>query len=175
MSQHPPTPLLRRFVSGDLPDSIGVELALHLDDCPACSAQVTTLEPLSHAFASVDDPELPPGLLESVLEAVEADAVQPLDAPARWVFPRAEVLTAGVLMALAAVVLLALGDPAGLAMDVALGASAFATGVWIILEQLASLSPMWMTSLALAGFAACVLLAMNLAGRRPSLLSDRDR
>ena len=62
-SHHPSAHELGRFVEGDLTDDVAVSVALHLDDCPACATHVASLDPLSTAFASVDDPPVPGVLL----------------------------------------------------------------------------------------------------------------
>jgi anti-sigma factor RsiW len=72
MSQHVPEDLLAAFVDGDLDDVVAAHVAGHLDDCPACNARAIALDPLSSAFAAVDDPVIPAGLVAAVMAEARA-------------------------------------------------------------------------------------------------------
>jgi len=104
MNGHLPDELLGRFAGGDLSTDEAARVALHLDACPLCAGRATALDPLSPAFASVDDPPVPEGLEDAILAA----AARPL-ARIAAVWP-----VAAALLAAAAVLLVVGGDPAGL-------------------------------------------------------------
>ncbi|MCB9680924.1 MAG: hypothetical protein H6733_05580 [Alphaproteobacteria bacterium] len=104
MTPHPDTALLQAFVDGTLGEHTAVHVALHLDDCPLCANQVLQLDPLSQAFASVDDPVVPAALVGDVLAA----AATPL-APVPWI----ELVVGTVLLAAAAASTMAAGGLVG--------------------------------------------------------------
>jgi hypothetical protein len=90
--------LLARFASGEVGPDLAVEIALHVDDCPACAAIATGADPLAAAYASLDDAPLPDGLLDGILAA----DVGPLPAsggPEPWV-AAALVMAAAVAAAI---------------------------------------------------------------------------
>ncbi|MEC7242172.1 MAG: hypothetical protein VXW32_13140 [Myxococcota bacterium] len=68
MSQHIPPALLQKFVEGTLEEPVAVAVALHIDECSRCHAAATAAEPLGQDFASVDDPKVPVGLLDTLHE-----------------------------------------------------------------------------------------------------------
>ncbi len=104
MTGHPSDERLERFVTQRLPSREVVAIARHLDDCPACALRARALDPLAPAFASVDDPPPPEGLERAILERASQ--------PAAPVVPPWGMALA--LLAMAAGLLVALGDPAGL-------------------------------------------------------------
>lgn len=61
--------LVDAFVRGELGERTATRVALHLDACPRCANLVREADPLARLFASVDDPELPEGLVAAVLAA----------------------------------------------------------------------------------------------------------
>ena len=108
MGAHPDDAVLLSFVLGDLSQGEAISVALHLDGCPHCAARAAGLDPLTHAFAAVEDPALPEGLVESILER---DAVEPVrDGKTHDL--RQEPLVAVALMAASTLLFLALGQPA---------------------------------------------------------------
>ncbi|MCB9665520.1 MAG: hypothetical protein H6732_15515 [Alphaproteobacteria bacterium] len=72
MSTHVDDALLARFVAGDLGEHAAAHVALHLDACPACANRAREADPLARAFAAVDDPVVPEGLVAAALAEVEA-------------------------------------------------------------------------------------------------------
>lgn len=78
MNEHVPNDLLDAFVDGDVSEQVAIHIAEHLDRCPGCATRAASLEPLHPAFASLDDPPVPPDLVASVLEAVNAEEPAPV-------------------------------------------------------------------------------------------------
>lgn len=119
---HPPHSLLAAFAAGEVSDDDAVAVALHLDECPACAAVATGLDPLAAAFASVDDPVVP--------DTLEADVLAAAARPQEAAGPRSvELLVAAGLLSAAASVLVVLGAPGqllvgGVALAGALAATA---------------------------------------------------
>lgn len=107
MSDHPPDALLDAFALGEVGDHVAVALAEHVDACARCRARVLAADPLTQAFASVDDPPVPDDLVTRVLAA--ARAAPPVTAPraATWWHGAA-------LLALAACLVLPAARPAAL-------------------------------------------------------------
>lgn len=95
---HPPHDVLERFVLGDLGDHTAAHVAMHLDDCPACANVVRELDPLSAAFASMDDPVVPDGLVEAILAADAGLAPTPVVADTPWT----EILAGAAMLMVAA-------------------------------------------------------------------------
>ena len=127
---HVPDALLERFALGDVEESVAVAIAQHLDACGRCSTRAASLEPLAIAFASVDDPPVPPMLAEEVLAALR-------EAP----LSRPEPAIAAGLMALAFLALVASGDPASAVVGVARVLRALAVASQVLLEQIAHFAP----------------------------------
>ncbi len=141
--------LLLRFVDGRLDDQEAVEVARHLDDCPACAARATAAEPLAQAFASVDDPDLPQDLVTTIVAtARQRPAVA---------FPREPAVAAG-LAAVAGLVFLGLGAPTELAATLGLLGDALGTVLRTVDLPLAIVTPFWaaaaMFTFAVAGMTA---------------------
>ena len=83
--------LLRVFVDGDIGNELGIQIALHLDDCARCHARARELDPLTAHFASCDDPPVP----DELFQAISASRQQhPTDVvvPAVGLLALAEVL-----------------------------------------------------------------------------------
>ncbi len=180
MIDHPSETLLRRFAEGELDEALAVELALHLDDCPRCSTQVHAMDELASAYASVEDPLMPEGLVAQVLEATLDLPIETGAPELGWLeglgglrVPTRELLASLGLLSAAGLVLLVLGDPADLATEAALTASAVVTAGDIVLGELAGASWMLMP-IAAAGFLASLLLATGF-GQRPLPFSQGPR
>lgn len=158
MSPHVPDALLRSFVLGDVDESLAVQVALHLDACPACATRAAGLEPLASAFAAVDDP-LPPDLTAPVLSALQR--------PERRLVP--ELLVGGGFLGGAALLLAVLGQPlavlarVGLLFDVTESvARALASGLGAMPGLLAAT---WV-ALLLGGLATALLVEPRHLGAR---------
>lgn len=82
--------LLRVFADGDIGNELGVQIALHLDDCARCHARARELDPLTAHFASCDDPPVPDELFQAISASHQQD-------------PTDIVVPAVTLLALAAV------------------------------------------------------------------------
>lgn len=102
---------LAAFVSGTLREPDAVEVALHLDDCPACANRAVGLEPLAAAFASVDDPRVPRELAAEVLHRAAQE-------PARPTLP-VELVVGSLLIAAATTLAWLGGQPASSALQFA--------------------------------------------------------
>ncbi len=153
---HVPTELLERFAEGDVEDRVAVEIARHLDACSRCATRAAALEPLSAAFASVDDPELPRGLVSEILQAVDQ---RPRATP--------EPAIAAGLMALAFLLLLFGGAPADLVIGAARAIKAIGTASRVLLEQALWLAP-YFTVLTAILLAASAWLARSIELQRRS-------
>lgn len=119
MSEHIPEARLQAFVACELDTEQAVSVAMHLDECPMCSARAAAAEPLAAAFARVADPEVPDDLALCVLEA----ARQPEP------FPWTEVAIGGSLLAAAALLAVFGGDPVGGLVRLGVLADAASTGL----------------------------------------------
>ena len=98
---HPDHRTLEGFLHCVLEEPDAVAVAVHIDDCPACAAWVSAHDPLASAFASVEDPPLPPNLVAAALAA-----------SGRAKGPGPEPLIAAFLLGAAATLLLVGGGPA---------------------------------------------------------------
>ncbi len=176
MSQHPPDSLIKRFAEGDLSESLAVDLAMHMDECPVCATRAATLEPMALAFASDEDPELPEGLMAEVLLAVSELQVHPVLPPtlpgAMSVGPRAELLAGASLVSAAATLFFLLGDPGDFAVDLAVNAHAAVTAASIGASSLEGVHSAWPAMLAALAFAGCLVLGSAL---QPQAYARRRR
>ena len=176
MSQHPPESLIKRFAEGELSESLAVDLAMHLDDCPACATQAATLEPMASVFASSDDPDLPDDLMGEIMEAVSELQVQPALPPtlprAMPLGARAELLAGASLISIAATLFFLLGDPGHFAADMAVNAHAAATAASIGASSLEAISSAWPAMLAALAFVGCLVLGSAL---QPQSYARRSR
>lgn len=110
--------LLQAFTDGDIGTELGVQIALHLDDCPRCHARARTLDPLTAHFASCDDAPVPEDLFQAISATQQQD-------------PKDVVLPAIVLLALGAVLAFVVnGDATITHLVVVLYASLQALFVW---------------------------------------------
>lgn len=155
MSRHVTDELLQRFVSGRLDEEVAVAVAMHIDECPWCCTRAASNEPLHAAFASIEDPACPVDLADDILAALSEPALAP--PPER--LPLAELGAAGLLLAAAASLLIALGDPAGLAAELAVGSSAMLNALVMLAEHAETFSPWLSVFAAILGFAGAAALA----------------
>jgi anti-sigma factor RsiW len=58
--------LLVVFAEGDISSELGVQIALHLDECSRCHARARELDPLTAHFATVDDAPVPDELFAAI-------------------------------------------------------------------------------------------------------------
>ncbi len=156
MSAHISPEMVARFTRGSLDERTAVEIARHIDSCSRCANQAALADPLSQAFASLDDPQIPGDLADDILLALQYDT--PERAPAPEILASASLLlAAGLVMALG-------GDPAGLVSEVAAASLACITGASVILAQIVA-APIWWSALAAAtGFVVCLGLARQFGG-----------
>ncbi|MFT4627622.1 MAG: putative anti-sigma-YlaC factor YlaD [Myxococcota bacterium] len=163
MNQHVPEDLLAAFVEADVSEQLAVHIAEHLDSCPACNARAANLEPLASAFAAVDDPALPSDLVASILAA----AARPEPAPLL------EVGLGASLLAIAAMLVLAFGNPLGMAADLGLVMHAAAGLGRGLAVGIGSSSPAVFLTLALGALGAAVV--WRLAETEPFALTPIGR
>ncbi len=161
MSQHPTDALLERFIAGDLDDDVAVAVAEHIDACPHCAARAVHGDPLAAAFASVQDPPMPEGLVEDILRA--ADEAQA--AENRPLFARPELWAASGLLAAATVLLALTGGLTPWLADLGVSVRAALVGGGVLLSS----SPVPTGAVAIA--ATTVLVISGLA----ILWVQRDR
>ncbi len=141
MSEHVPQDLLQSFIDGDVGEQVAIHIAEHIDECPRCLNRATAMEPLALAFSSLDDPEAPDDLVQSVLVA----AAQPESLPAM------EMLVGAGLLGFAGLLVGATGNPVGLMVEMGAVLSAIGDMARVLADGLVQAS-------ALASFAT--LLAM---------------
>lgn len=152
---HVPDALLASFVRGALPDDEATTVALHIDDCGACQARATNAEPLAQAFASVDEPALPPDLVAGVLAQVDAGGRR-----LGTIVP-----AAGLGLAAAAVlVLLLVGDPSSLLSGVGALLGAAEAILRAVDVPLALITPVWFAAAALS-LAGAAITTRRLEGQ----------
>ena len=164
MSQHVPQDLLAAFVEGDVGEHLAEHIADHLDSCPRCATVAASLEPLSAAFAALDDPEPPADLVAAVLDAAaEPDPV-----------PVTELVLGGALLAAAAVVASVLGNPIGLATEFGVVVSALGDGARAAATGLAG-SGLTLSASLIVVLAGLALTARLATPNAMSALSDPRR
>ena len=116
MSEHVPQDLLTSFLEGDVSEQVAIHIAEHIDECPRCLNRATAMEPLALAFASLDDPEPPDDLVESILIlAAEPDRL-----------PSAEMMVGAGLLGFAGLLVGVTGNPVGLVVELGIVLSAVA-------------------------------------------------
>lgn len=106
MRAHLSDEILRRFTDGAIQGPVAIEVADHLDECTACANRAALLDPLTSAFASVDEPT-PPAALQQVVERALAEASRAPTSP--W----PSVLGLGFIFA-AAILSVSSGEAVGL-------------------------------------------------------------
>ena len=94
--------LLEAFAAGEVGPDLAVEIAQHIDVCPACAGIAHSVDPCSVLFASCDDAAPPAELLESLL-AAEVPLVSATGPVAREPWVAAGLLTAAALVSLLSV------------------------------------------------------------------------
>ena len=148
MRQHVPDDLLSAFVHGVMGEQLAVHIAEHIDACPACATRATALEPLAVAFAAVEDPPLPEGLVEAVL----ARAARPE--------PGSSVpfVVALVLLAAAALVAALGGDLLQNFVQLGVHVDGLAA-LWGAVGRLVTSSAIAVTLASLAAFSTCLVTA----------------
>jgi len=104
MTRHVEDTVLQAFLAGNVSEDTAVEVALHLDECPACTSRVDALDPFLASLAALPDPVPPIDLLPAVLARVEAEA-----APAP--VSRFEIALGALLLTGAAGLAALFGDP----------------------------------------------------------------
>lgn len=125
MTGHVPEELLSDFVQGEVTEQVAIHVAEHLDACSHCATRAAVLEPLASAFAAIDDPILPVGLVDRIVVAANGDALVQARAPvARAPSHRLEVGIGVALLCAAAAVAMVGGEPlrAALALGITLDA-----------------------------------------------------
>ena len=155
MKPHLSDEILQRFTDGALGGRAAMEVALHLDDCAPCANRAACLDPLAGAFASVDDPPLPPGLQGCVTRSlIEARSVPVASHVASFL---------GLALFMAAAVLLWVGgDAVGLAGHIFMLVYACGVASGAVLDALPT------STLALpvagVGILVCCVFAFHLLG-----------
>ena len=162
MGLHPDDTVLMAFVMGDLATDEAVPVALHLDECPHCAARVAGLDPLTHAFAAVDDPVLPEGLVEAILEH-DVLAQNPRDGVHDL---RQEPLVAVALMAASTLLFLALGQPAEVVASVVSTAQLAGTVASPLAAALDAVTLAW-SVMGVCAFVAAVVVAQRRGHQEP--------
>jgi len=114
MTPHVPEDLLVAFAHGDVDEQLAVHIATHLDACPACATQATSLNPLANAFAAMPDPITPTGLVDAILN----NAAQPVREPIT------ELVVGGSLMGIATGLMFVVGNPLGSLLHLPVAAKA---------------------------------------------------
>jgi hypothetical protein len=71
---HPDREELAAWQAGDLAEPARVKVVAHLAGCAECAAVVSAVERTRTALASLEEPELPPGLHERIAAALEREA-----------------------------------------------------------------------------------------------------
>lgn len=147
---HVTADLMERFALGEVEEDVAVAVALHLDACASCATLAASLEPLAAAFASVDDPVVPPDLVPSVLYALRSP---------RRAGPEPAVATG--LLALALLSLLLGGAPGDLLIAVASLLRAVLTASEAVLATMVAPAPL-LAALGLVALFASALIARSL-------------
>ncbi len=158
MSTHLDEPTLQRFIACASSEEEAVSVALHLDDCPACTARLEALDPLFEALAALPEPKPPPDLVAAVLRAAAA--------PERA--PTAELFVGGGLLLAAAVVVVGFGKP--LAALTQVGVALQALGLLLAKAPAAGPLVLFITLLSALTLAA---LAVFTASPNPTVLARR--
>ena len=147
MRPHLSDDILKRFAEGAIQGPVAVEVADHLDVCTACANRAALLDPLTSAFASLDEPA-PPAALQHVVERALQEASRPQTSP--W----PPVLGLGFIFAAAV-----LSVSSGEALNLLRSAFTFAWALVVSATSVVRVLPMG--SLGLVG--AAVILAGSIA------------
>lgn len=169
MSQHITEDLLKRFVDGDVDEAVAIAVGRHLDDCARCATHAASIEPLAAAFASLDDPFVPPDLADQVVEAWHRSQAYHHEVRT----PATELVASSILLSIAAALLLLLGDPAGLVAELIVAGTGLVTAGSILMGRLLS-TPGWALALAAMAFLTCLVAAWRI-GRGPVFSGPHQR
>ena len=149
---HVPEAMLARFVSGELDEDQAVQVALHVDDCPACRARAAAAEPLQAAFAAAVEVEPPAALMEAIVAQAATSS--------RGADTTTPVVVAGLAAAAVAVLVLA-GAPGEVLAGLGGLASAFGAVLRAVELPVAAITPIWLAA-AMFTFAAATMTARRL-------------
>lgn len=162
---HPDDATLQAFALGEMESERAVAVALHIDECPRCAVRVAGADPLTYAFAAVEEPVLPEGLIDDIL-AADAQLAQagrgrhaPLDL-------RREPMVALALMAASTLLFLALGRPTEILSTAVSTAQAAGTMATPLTAALDAVTVLW-TLLGAGAFVAAVVVAQRRDLRGP--------
>ncbi len=157
---HPPDELLLPFAQAELDEDLAVQVALHLDDCPACQLRLEHLDPLSAALAAAPQPEPPAALLQQAVDRA-------LDRSTHRRFgPLVPALGSGMAVAATLVFVLG-GGPRELLADLAALGSAALALLDVVELPLALLTPVWAAGAILALAAAAMTSRQLEQGSQP--------
>jgi anti-sigma factor RsiW len=126
---HPNDGFLQSFAEGILDDNEAVAVAIHIDDCARCRSHVAALDPLTAAFLSVDDPEVPAALMADLRRAPP---------PLAHKSSSPEPAIAALLMGSSLAVMLLLGRPQdllGTSLEARTALAALFGGLWTAAGQ----------------------------------------
>lgn len=158
MSPHLTSTQLSLFAAGDLEDAAAATLAGHVDDCAHCATRLAHADPLAGAFAEVQDPTVPVGLIEEIL----ARATEASDDDEGRTRLRPEIWAAGGLLAAAAVLLGLTGGLTPWMAEVGVSVRAALVGGGVLLSN----SPVSAGAVALGAFATLLGSAVLLVWRQ---------
>ncbi len=108
MNQHPPDSQLALFVDGKLDESTSVDLAMHLDSCPACRQRAASMDPCTELCSRAEHIEPPPELMHRVLAGIASSS------PSASTVHIHSVWLGLFFLLLASLMLFLWGDPTGL-------------------------------------------------------------
>lgn len=155
MSRRPSEEDLRSFLAGDLPEDQAVAIAELLDAQPLLATRLRQLDPLDAVLCSLDEPELPPELIGSIL--AQADATGPTVPLGAWI--------AGLSLIVLAAALAAIGsDPLGLVFDVADAAASAPSLLSALSPTLLSAAALLLATMLFVGASG---VALSLSQREP--------
>ena len=93
------------LLEGSVDDWVAADIGVHLDACAQCTSRLDALDPMVALLAQVPEPETP-DLLAAVLAEVQR---APVAVPERM--PAAQLVTGGLMLATAALLMVVFGDP----------------------------------------------------------------
>jgi len=177
VSAHLPDPWLDAFVAGTLSEARAVEVAEHLDACPACLARVTATDPLTPLFAAAPDAEPPRALAGAIQRALRTPphpspgvGSAPAPAPAPTPVPWRELLLGGALLATAAALALWMDMPFAGLLEEPMVAWRSAAQTWRAVSRAGdALQAAWRGPLLLLLACGCGALATAAWGTRHHL------
>ena len=158
MSSHVPDDILNAFVEGEVGEQLAVHIAEHLDSCPACGTRAATLEPLSLAFAALDDPVVPPDLADSIVKQIAKPASAPL----------VELAVGTLMLGMAASLVLFTGNPIDLAVKLGMLANLVGALGSALSGQLVTSTLALVLTTALAAFGCFAAARVTILDRRLS-------